>query len=86
MNIEKMKDGRYKLTVPNISAHQLGGELDFVITTENGEAKLTVSPLFYVRTALGDVNTEDETKRDAMVSIYRYYKAAENYKTSGGQG
>lgn len=86
VNIKKLKDGRYKVTVPNISAHQLGGALNFVITTDHGEAKFTTYPLYYVRTALGDGTTVDEIKRDAMTSVYRYSKAANNYKASGGQG
>ncbi len=74
---EKQADGRYLVTIPNISAHKLG---DRITITGNAEGNFTVevSPLSFVR----DVLTH-ETKTESLnglSSLYAYYTAAIAYK------
>ncbi len=75
---EKQADGRYLVTVPNISAHKLG---DKVTVTGNagGSFTVVVSPLSFVRDVL-----KNETKTESLnglSSLYAYYMAAIAYKS-----
>ena len=74
---EKQADGRYLVTIPNISAHKLG---DKVTITGNAGGSFTVvaSPLSFVRDVL-----KNETKAESLnglSSLYAYYMAAMAYK------
>ena len=74
---EKQADGRYLVTIPNISAHKLG---DKVTVTGNagGSFTVVVSPLSFVRDVL-----KNETKTESLnglSSLYAYYMAAIAYK------
>ena len=74
----KQSDGRYLVTVPNISAHKLG---DKVTVTGNagGSFTVVVSPLSFVRDVL-----KNETKTESLnglSSLYAYYMAAIAYKS-----
>ena len=80
VQVRKMNDGRYQISVLDIDASKLGRELEFVITTENGDSTFKASPLYYANMALGNsVENVDEETRNAMVSIYRYFNAADHY-------
>ena len=75
---EKQADGRYLVTIPNISAHKLG---DKVTVTGNagGSFTVVVSPLSFVRDVL-----KNETKTESLnglSSLYAYYMAAIAYKS-----
>ena len=73
---EKQADGRYLVTIPNISAHRLG---DMISISGNAEKSFTVdvSPLSFVRDVLTyDTATES---RDGLSSLYAYYAAALGY-------
>ena len=73
----KQADGRYLVTIPNISAHRLGD-----MVTISGEADggfmVEVSALSFVRDVL-TYNTDRES-RDGMSSLYAYYAAAAAYR------
>ena len=75
----KQADGRYLITVPNISAHRLG---DRISITGNADGRFTVdvSPLSFVRDVL-----KNETKTESLnglSSLYAYYEAAITFKTA----
>ncbi len=80
VRVRKNDNGRYQVSALDIAANQLGSELEFVITTASGDSTFKASALYYANIVLGngDNNVDDET-RNAMVSIYRYYKAADAY-------
>ncbi len=74
---EKQADGRYLVTIPNISAHRLG---DVVTITgdADGEFSVRVSPLSFVYDVL-----KNETKAESLnglSSLYAYYAAAAAYR------
>ena len=77
----KQSDGRYLVTIPNISAHRLG---DMIEITGQDNVKnvftVDVSPLSFVR----DVLTHEAANTnscDGLSSLYAYYTAAIAYKT-----
>ena len=74
---EKQADGRYLVTIPNISAHKLG---DKVTITGNagGSFTVVVSPLSFVRDVL--TYEKDTESRNGLSSLYAYWAAAMAYK------
>lgn len=73
----KQADGRYLVSVPDISAHRLGDRIT-VAGNAGGTFRVEVSPLSFVRDVL---KNETGTKsRDALSSLYAYYAAAIEYK------
>ena len=77
----KQSDGRYLVTIPNISAHLLGKTYKVVVTTDSGTATVKVSVLSYVQGILNSEAYASNTKaQNAAASIYYYYKAAYAYK------
>lgn len=77
----KQSDGRYKVTITNISAHKLGDKYKISVTTDKGTAECTVSVLSYVYAVLNS-NSFDETAKNAVSSIYKYYDATMKYRNS----
>lgn len=75
----KQADGRYKVTIPNISAHQLGDTYTVTAVTTNGTAKCSISALSYVYAILSG-SSYDKTAKDAVSSLYKYYDATMNYR------
>ena len=75
----KQSDGRYKVTIPNISAHQLGDTYTITASTTNGTAKCSLSALSYVYAVL-DGNSNN-TAKNAVSSLYIYYDATLNYRS-----
>jgi len=75
----QMEAGRYKVVIKGISAHELGDTFTIVAETENGDATVKVSALSYVQSRLGNPNCT-EAGKNAVASIYYYYKTAHDYK------
>ena len=73
----KTSDGRYRVTVGGIPAHELGKTYK-VIVYENGDPihRVNVSVLSYVYACAGD----GELAENAMGAIYDYYLKAEAYR------
>lgn len=76
----KQKDGRYRIKIDGIAAHQLGDTYDVRVSAE-GECSVSVSPMSYVLTVLESRNSSlnNDTAHYAVTSLYRYYKAAIAY-------
>ncbi len=75
----KQADGRYKVTIPNISAHQLGDMYTVTAETSNGAATCSLSALSYVYAILSG-SSYDKTAKDAVSAFYKYYEATMNYR------
>ncbi len=77
-----LSDGRYRVTIPNIQAHQLG-DTHTVTVSAGGEFTIKVSALSYVHTALNSSDTKftNTAAQYAVSSLYYYYKATTDYKS-----
>ena len=75
----KQADGRYKVTIPNIPAHQLGDQYLITAVTDNGTATCKLSALSYAYAVL-DGSSFDEIAKDAVSALCEYYEAAVNYR------
>ncbi len=75
---------RYKVVIPNISAHKLGQTYTVRIVTENGISIYNVSALSYVYAVLNS-ESFDSVAKDAVASIYKYYEATINYRAAHNQ-
>ena len=75
----KQADGRYKVTIPDISAHQLGDTYTITAETTNGTATCSLSALSYVYAVLNE--NSDNTAKNAVSSLYIYYDATLNYRS-----
>lgn len=62
-------DGRYVITIDDLSAHKLA-DMNEVSITAGGEYKVRVSALSYANYVL--TSSEDNDVRNAMASLYRY--------------
>ena len=71
-------DGRYKVTIPDISAHLLGKMYEVKITTESGESTVKVSALSYAYAVMKMNNNDSQVK--VMSALYDYYLKALEYK------
>jgi hypothetical protein len=82
LHMEHAKDGRWIVTVRNISAHLLGETQNITIaTSQGGTVNMQLSALSWVHSALTYESwKDDKTVRNAAASIWRYAKAAEAYK------
>ena len=76
---EKQADGRYRVRITGISAHQLGNTITITGSAE-GAFTVKVSALAYVRSVLK--NSSDKAARDCMAALYRYYEAVIAYRNS----
>ena len=73
----KQADGRYLITIPNISAHKLGDTV--TITGTAGKSfSVAVSPLSFVYDVL--TYNKDTESKDGLCSLYAYFKATVAYK------
>ena len=74
---EELKDGRYLIEIPGITAPGLGDVYSVTVTAGDNEAGIVLSPLSYVRAAL---NSESGGAAQLTVAaLYRYYAAAKAY-------
>ena len=76
----KQADGRYKVTIPDISAHQLGDMYTVTAETTNGTATCSLSALSYVYAVLNG-SSNDKNAKNAVSSLYIYYDATLNYRS-----
>ena len=77
---ELQDDGRYLVRVTGISAHQLGSTIK-VTGNAGGSFTVTTSVMAYVRSVLNSSSFDAEAKDD-MCSLYAYYAAVMQYRTS----
>ena len=77
-----LSDGRYRVTIPGIIAHQLGNVYTVAAETDGGISTVQISALSYVNALLSAEGYSDDLYRNAMASIYYYYDAANNYKAT----
>ena len=75
----KQADGRYKVTIPNIAAHQLGNAFTVTAETANGKASCSISAISYVYSVLR-AGTFDENALNAVSAFYKYYDATMKYR------
>ena len=73
----KQADGRYLVTIPNISAHRLGDKVT-VTGKAGGSFTVVVSPLSFVRDVLKNETATESL--DGLSAFYAYYAAAIAYK------
>ena len=78
-NAVKQADGRYKVTIPDISAHQLGDMYTITASTTNGTATCSLSALSYVYAVLS--GNSDKAAKNAVSSLYIYSDATLNYRS-----
>ena len=77
---EAESDGRYLITIPNISAHQLG-DMHTISVTAGGSFTIEVSALSYIQSILtSDTYKADQNARNAMAALYEYYHAVAEAK------
>ena len=75
---EKLADGRYRVRIPDISAHQLGDTV--TVTGEAGGAfTVAVAPLSYVRSVLNSASF-GETAKNSMAAMYTYFEKVMAYR------
>ena len=76
----KQADGRYRIRVSGISAHQLG-ETITINGTAGSDFTITVSALAYARAVL---NSEafNANAKNTMAALYQYYTAVKEYMGS----
>ena len=84
---QAVKSGsRYKITIPNIPAHELGTAIELTGTVTNGTTTGTItielSPMSYVYSVLSssDPAFQMENAKNAVCALYQYYDAAWKYK------
>ena len=75
----QVSDGRYKITIPGIAAHQLADPHEVLISTDKGEtAIIDVSALSFVCLTAED----GKPAKDVACALYEYYVAARAYQDS----
>ena len=79
-DLEKLPDGRYRLAVSNIAAHELGTAHTIAVAA-GGTCTVTISALSYVNAALSSTATafDNNQAKAAVASLYRYYSEANAY-------
>lgn len=69
----------YKITIPNISAHQIGEMYEITVKVDDTDFtfRVQVSALSYVKTVLEKTETDAETNawKLAVAAFYSYYAA-----------
>ena len=74
----KLSDGRYQITINNISAHKLADMYTVTVKTANGTSTFKASALTYAYEGIQLLSEGDEY--NAMCALYEYYKASKAYK------
>ncbi len=74
------ENGRYRVSVLNVPAHQLSREYAITVTTDAGTASATASALSYVRLMLNAFTSA--SAQNAAAAIYAYSQAANAYKAT----
>ncbi len=76
---ERQSDGRYRIAIGNIEAHQLKKTYGVNITTASGTATVRVSAMSYVHGALRPEDVPSHIQ-NGMAALYTYADAAIRYK------
>lgn len=71
-------DDYYVFTIKDIGPKKLGNNQVIVINTDQGEVRINVPVMYYVKLVLGSSSFETGEK-NAMIAYYNYYHAAMNY-------
>ena len=74
----EQNDGRYRIEISNIPAHELAKTFDVKISA-GGEGHILVSALSYVHAVMNANDSSSEAK-DAVASLYYYFAASKAYK------
>ena len=74
------EDGRFKVDIPDISAHKLGNVFNVKLSIGGRTTTVKVSALSYAYAILG--TSEDTTAVNAMIALYKYCEAAKAYKVN----
>ena len=74
----KLSDGRYQITINNISAHKLADMYTVTVKTTNGTSTFKASALTYAYEGIQLLSEGDEY--NAMCALYEYYKTSKAYK------
>lgn len=78
--IESTANGRYRVRIENIMAHQLGDRYHVTLNAGGEDASITVSVLSYANILLtAPVYADNMTAKQAGAAIYQYYMAAIGY-------
>ena len=77
--LEQAGTNRYRVVIPNISAHLLGNTYTATVTTANGDSVFTGSALSYAQTVLSSDSTSDALKH-AVAALYNYYQETVKYR------
>ena len=79
---ERTSDGRWRFTIPNISAHNLGQTYTVKIKTQKDGSDVTttvkVSAMSYVYSCM--VHSNNTLQKNAAAALYAYYQAASEYR------
>ena len=79
-----IKGDRYEVDISEIPAHLLGKLYTVTVKcADNSEFDIKVSTLSYVNTVLSNP-TSDIASRRAVTSLYRYFKATQEYRQAHG--
>lgn len=76
---ERQNDGRYKISIVGILAHELNHTYVIDFTTDSGSGHIEVSALSYVNSVLSSSATSVNTK-NIVCALYNYYVATVNYR------
>ena len=74
----KLSDGRYQVSIPNISAHKLADMYTVSVITSAGTSTFKASALTYAYEGIDLLSEGDEY--NAMCALYEYYKYSKAYK------
>ena len=84
-DVIRMSDGRFRIQVPEISAHQLGKQNTVSVRTASGTAQVCVSALSYVDSLLNaSMYENDPDAQYAAAALFRYSEAADELKKQNG--
>ena len=76
--VKKLDDGRYMITVSDISAKDLDKQITITAYAGEGNYRVTFTPLCYLYSVLKGSRYSVACK-NAMCSLYYYHRAAKNY-------
>ncbi|MGX8706742.1 MAG: hypothetical protein ACSW8J_09200, partial [bacterium] len=78
--LTRMSDGRYRVEVLDIRAHNQDRTLNIEIQTDSGMASVQVSVLSYVRSMLNKDNNKNY--HECVSALYHYYRTAADYRAA----
>lgn len=81
LEVEKVSDTKWRITIPDIMAHQLADTYDVTITTKNGStASVSASAMSFANVVLNSEKYKDDNAALYMAAaLCRYWQAADAY-------